>query len=232
MKKKSSFLAKFIFISLVIFICLFGVYILNGVRVKSDTQELNSEFKLDSIILPSNPELKTSGQSTNSSLTFVDFAKGWTGSTNSYLGHTFKHPKEATIETRESESVVVFMGEIQSSSGRTQTELFDGYIFRISKMELEPGMTTEMFAQQQRQSAQTECVSDTGAISPLKTISVNSSLEVVQYSVQGCRTDYTDSFATIDGATYLFSQLYVGAPGDKAMYKEITDQILSTVRIL
>lgn len=146
------------------------------------------------------------------------------------LGYTVRYPKEAKAEAREEESLVLFIGPTQVASGRTQTELFDGYSFRIGMIESNPGLTLEEVSRIERDNAQTNCqVQEGGKVSQLKSVSINGN-QGYQYSVEGCYVDYTETIISYKGELYRVSQSYVGNQEDQARYKETTYQILSTLK--
>jgi len=221
MQQKTKKLPVFVFIVLTTAMTI-GIFLANGYffqkKLPTTPENLTDQMK---------NQMETVEPASDTS-----FADDWATLTNNSLGHSFKHPKNAKAEARETESLVSFMGEIQTASGRTQTELFDGYIFRVGEIELLDDTTIQDLAQTQKMKAESECNSDTGKISPVQTVKITDSLSVLQYTVRGCRTDYTESFGTIGAQSFMITQMYVGTPEDQANYQIITDQMLTTFRPL
>ncbi len=122
------------------------------------------------------------------------------------------------------------MGQKQIDSGRTQTELFDGYSFRIGEIMNESKLALEQLSKNERENAQNNCLErEKGQVSQLRTVSI-SGLTGYQYSVEGCYIDYTETIVSFKDKIYRISQLYVGDVEDQGKYKETTNQILSTLR--
>jgi len=163
-------------------------------------------------------EVSTSAPSLNPSIK-------WKTLTN--LNHSFKYPEEATAEAREEESIVYFMGQKQIDSGRTQTELFDGYSFRVGEIANESDLSLEQLAEGERENAVNNCHSGDGKVSQIKSVIVDEQ-NGLQYSVKGCYLDYTETIVTYDGKYYRLSQAYVGDIEDQDKYEEITNQMLSS----
>jgi hypothetical protein len=151
--------------------------------------------------------------------------KDWKTLTN--LDHTFRYPAEATAEAREDESLAFFMGQKQIDSGRTQTELFDGYSFRVGEVANDSNLPLEELAEMERESAVNNCHSEDGEVSRLTAVIV-SEQEGFQYSATGCYIDYTETIIAHDNIFYRISQSYVGDTEDQDKYEEITNQILSS----
>ena len=122
------------------------------------------------------------------------------------------------------------MGQKQIDSGRTQTELFAGYSFRIGEIMNESKLALEQLSKNERENAQNNCLErEKGQVSQLRTVSI-SGLTGYQYSVEGCYIDYTETIVSFKDKIYRISQLYVGDVEDQGKYKETTNQILSTLR--
>lgn len=161
----------------------------------------------------------------------IDPAKNWTSLMDENRAYQLQYPIEAKAETTRNESVISFMGQKQIASGRTQTELFDGYAFRIGKVIANPDTEIEKVAQEERNNAETHCSEDRGSVSKLESTTLQGQ-QAFQYSAQGCYIDYTETFVSFNGVIYRISQSYVGDASDQATYKEITNQILSSLRFI
>lgn len=144
--------------------------------------------------------------------------------------HTLQYPPEATGEARDNESIVFFMGPKQIASGRTQTELFDGYSVRVGKMDSVPETSVETVAINEKENAQQNCLSyNEASVSPIKNVLV-SGQPGFQYTVTNCYIDYTETIVSVTDTPYRISQSYVGDPADQQKYKEITEKIVASIR--
>lgn len=145
--------------------------------------------------------------------------------------YSIKYPTQATAEAGETDTVIRFMGQKQIDSGRTQTELFDGYIVRVEV--LQPQITEDLkaFSQTQRGNAVVNCESYNGTVSELLTVKVDGE-DAYKYSAANCYGDYSETFVTINETDYRISQLYVGEPEDMTLYREKSDQIANSIQIL
>jgi hypothetical protein len=145
--------------------------------------------------------------------------------------YSLKYPKEATVETRDNESLVYFMGQKQIDSGRTQTELFDGYSFRLEKILDNSANSLVELSTKERNNAIENCNYENGSISDLIALKIDGK-EAFQYYATGCYIDYTESFVSYNGEYYRISQSYVGDEEDYMGYKDITKNILSTIKYI
>lgn len=160
----------------------------------------------------------------------LDQTSGWKSLSNS--NYSLKYPNEAKGEVRENESVVSFMGQKQIDSGRTQTELFDGYSFRVGEIVNDSKLSLEELSKNERENAQSNCLNmDSGQVSQLEKVSINGQVGY-QYSAVGCYTDYTETIISFKDKMYRISQLYVGNEADQRNYKETTNRILSTLKFV
>lgn len=143
--------------------------------------------------------------------------------------YTFQYPSEAKGETQESESVISYMGPKQIASGRTQTELFDGYAFRIGSITTTPNTPLEQVAKNQHDNAQQNCQVQEGTVSPATPVSIDGQ-DAFQYSAKGCYLDYTETIVVFNDTVYMISQSYTGEAEDQKRYQAITNQILSSLK--
>lgn len=143
---------------------------------------------------------------------------------------SFRYPEGALAESRETESYVRYMGPKQIASGRTQTELFDGYIFRVEPIPVESNAVLEQIAETERKSAIANCKTDNGKITPLKPVIIDG-LNARQFSTTGC-SDFTQTTLKADTIMYRITALYVGEDEDRPTYQKTTEQILSTLKFI
>ncbi len=161
----------------------------------------------------------------------IDPAKNWTSLIDENRAYQLQYPIEAKAETTRNESVISYMGQKQIASGRTQTELFDGYAFRIGRVIANPDTDTEKIAREERNNAESNCIGENGTVSKLESTTLQEQ-PAFQYSAQGCYIDYTETFVSFNGVIYRISQSYVGDAPDQAMYKEITKRILASLQFI
>lgn len=141
---------------------------------------------------------------------------------------SFKYPKDAKLEVQPDGVVkIMYMGQKQIDSGRTQTSLFDGYGFFVApskeKVSLEDGYKNRV------ESFNNVCDSEKMGKSKITKID---GFQALQYD-SSCLGDYTTSLViNKDNIFFELSQLYVGETADQSDYKKITDQILSTLKFL
>jgi len=145
------------------------------------------------------------------------------------LGYTIKHPQDTKAEARDGETLILFVGQKQVASGRTQTELFDGYMVRIGEVVNDSKLSLEQISKSERDNAENNCqVREDGKVTPLTAISIDGR-PGYQYSAEGCYVDYTETIVSFKDKIYRISQSYIGDATDQPKYKEITNQILSTL---
>lgn len=139
------------------------------------------------------------------------------------------YPAQATTTLEGSDATIVFIGPTQVASGRTQTELFDGYSFRVSKILDVGNYDLQDYAQFAQQQAVDNCIRDEGIVNDL--IKVESDfVDGYQYSSTNCYIDYTETIAQFESDLYRITSSYVGEPADYQNYKDITEQIFETLR--
>lgn len=149
--------------------------------------------------------------------------------------YSFRHPAGLKSDTGAAGAGVEsirfqFMGPKQVASGRTQTSLFDGYSFIVTKIGLVSQKTPEQLTTEQRNNSKDNCGSEV-VLSGIKNISLDKA-SGVQYSVKNCMGDYTSSYISSGSNVYEIIQLYVGDTSDQKGYEEITNQIFNTLKFL
>jgi hypothetical protein len=182
-------------------------------------------------------EQPSSGQTTPTPTTTIptpttDPTSDW--ETYSGNGYSFKYPKGLKSDTGAAgqgvESIrVQFMGPKQVASGRTETSLFDGYSFVVTKISSNTSKTAQQQAQEERVNSEENCGFDQSIISPITQTQV-AGTSASQYSVAECFGDYTSSYLVNNANLYRITQLYTGEEPEKQDYKAITNQILSTLK--
>ncbi len=143
---------------------------------------------------------------------------------------SFRYPEGSLTESKQTEGFVRFMGQKQIDSGRTQTELFDGFIFRIEPIVIESDSILEQVAEAQRKNAQTNCTTENGRVSAIRPVIIDG-LNAQRFSATNC-SDYTLTIVKSGTVTYLITALYVGDDIDRPNYQKTTEKILSTVKFI
>jgi hypothetical protein len=167
----------------------------------------------------------------NSVTPTADLTADW----ETYTGadYSFKHPKGLKSDTGAAgtgfESIrVQFMGPKQVASGRTQTSLFDGYSFVVTKIGSDLQKTPAQWADERINNLKDGCGPEV-SWSEVKQITIDKETGV-QYTVENCMGDYTASYVAYNGNVYEITQLYVGEETDQRDYEEITNQIFNSLK--
>jgi hypothetical protein len=162
----------------------------------------------------------------------TDSTKDW----ETYTGkeYEFKYPAGLKSDTGAAganfESIrVQFMGEKQTASGRTQTELFDGYAFIVTKIDSAPEKTPLQWAEEKRAATKETCAE--AVFGDINETAIEKGVGV-QYKVKNCFADYTLSLIEYNGIVYEITQVYVGEPADQAKYEHTTDLIFNSIKFI
>jgi hypothetical protein len=162
----------------------------------------------------------------------ADPTVGWKTYTNPKNTYTFEYPSGLSADTQAAgtgfESIrYTFIGPTQAASGKTQTELTDGYSFTVVNLgKASNASTAENIAQQQLASSKESCpaIATFGQVMPTKI----DNLPAYGYVVVDCITDLESYFVLFNNSTYEITQQHVG----NAEYKNTLDQILSTFKFI
>jgi hypothetical protein len=160
-----------------------------------------------------------------------DQTKDW--ETYTGIEYSFKIPKGLKSDTGAAgvgfESIrFQYMGPKQIASGRTQTSIFDGYSFVVTKIGSVSQKTPAQWASESRNSTNDICGPEV-VLSDTTQIVIDAGTGV-QYTVRNCMADYTASYVAYNGSVYEITQLYVGEGEDQRNYEEITNQIFNTLK--
>lgn len=164
--------------------------------------------------------------------TVVELTTDWDTYTSSeYL---FKYPKNLKSDTGAAgtgfESIrVQFVGPKQIASGRTETSLFDGYSFIVTKTGSVTEKTSKDWATERRNNSTENCGPEV-KFTEIQEIIVDGK-KGFQYS-GNCMVDYTSTYVSNGNNVYEITQSYVGEEAEKVAYKEITQQIFNTLKFL
>lgn len=165
------------------------------------------------------------------SVTTGETVSGW--QTYSSDDYSFMYPPETKTDTdaagEGSESIRVrFIGPVQQASGRTQTELFDGYAFIVTKIEINAEESAQKQAEKERAAAHVYCEQKGSELSEVAKVTV-AGTSGYRYTATNCYTDYTVTYLENGGSIYSITQTYTGDGEALAEYKVTTDKILSTL---
>lgn len=157
-----------------------------------------------------------------------DETENWTKYGGDKYGYYFKAPANVKVSDQNDNVLnVSYMGEKQTSSGRTQSELFDGYSFTVSDISAE-GSSIEDISKSRLASFGNSC--EKGKISSFMETEIDGT-KALKYD-ESCLGDYTIYLVSKDQKIYEISELYVGETSDQSNYKKITDLITSTFKFL
>lgn len=168
-----------------------------------------------------NPE-GTLSEPTPEAMMEEDPTADWKTYINPTQTYSFKHPNGLLSDTKASgsgyESIkFTLVGPTQIASGRTQTELFDGYSFSVTKIGPSEQYKAQIEIDKQIEDSKGACQE----VDPAETVIVNN-IQAYRYFGNCLGTFYT-IFISDGRDTYRISQLFTNDN-----YKLITDQILST----
>ncbi len=151
--------------------------------------------------------------------------ENWKTYTNQKYSFEFKYPPEAILSDQSEEYVAVsFMGEKQKASGRTQTELFDGYAFNIADVTGQGYEDLDDFYSKKTIQLKEVCTE----IGDPKEM-ILSGKRAITHKLR-CLNDY-DSYYVQNNNTYFeISFFQVGEPGDLPAYADTVNTIFSTFR--
>ena len=144
---------------------------------------------------------------------------------------SLEYPLEASaaavVESPDSmEWRVNYMGKSQLDSGRTQTELFDGYAVTITKFEIVGDNPDLVQAQADRQGIVDACSEE--QVTPIRSDKLGDR-EVISY-FGGCLGEATQYYFEDSGSLYRISAMIVGPDSEVAKYDLIVDSILDSFK--
>jgi hypothetical protein len=159
----------------------------------------------------------------------TDPTADWQTYTNPSATYSFKYPSGLGSDTDAAgegfESIrFSYLGPAQTASGKTETEMFDGYAFIVTK----PGLTTEFDPKTEAERQQTNSKEICQNVSEITTTTVDG-FNAFRFS-DDCLGEHITTFVSDDKNTYSITQFYGGE--NKSSYKTTTDQIISTFKFL
>ena len=154
-----------------------------------------------------------------------DIPENWKTYTSQKYNFEFKYPPEARLSDQSEGYVAVsFMGEKQKASGRTQTELFDGYAFNIADVTAGGYRDLDDFYAQKVSELKEICTK----IGDPKETTISGRRAITQRL--SCLNDY-DSYYVLSNNTYFEISLFqVGEAEDLPNYTETVNKIFSTFK--
>lgn len=144
---------------------------------------------------------------------------------------TLTYPPEASASERPENPdsknwAVTYMGETQRQSGRTQTELFDGYALNLTAFEIVGDDPAQIQAESDRQATIDACGLE-GEVTPITSTSI-ASQTALTYS-GGCLGRPTSYYFSLDQQLFRLSVLVVGSTEDRVQYLSTVDKIIASL---
>jgi hypothetical protein len=211
---------KILFISVFLVLGILLVYQFSNSE-KIDTENTNSGLSQGM----DKPVIEEDGSETSDKS--EDINNDWLTYTNKELNYEFKYPAESKVYDEAPGYVgVSFMGEKQKSSGRTQTELFDGYAFNIADVTGEGYKDLDDFFKQKVEELKNVCTS----IGDPEYTTIDGKKAIAHRL--SCMNEY-DNYYLLNGETFLeMSPFYVGDAEDLPRYEKTVKEIFSTFRFI
>lgn len=200
-------------LGIVIIISLLGIYIF-----KTQNQFLNEGVQVSDIEL-------TDATTPSDFPTQTDIPSDWKKYISKNYNFEFSYPPDAKLNDQSDSYVAVsFMGDKQKATGRTQTELFDGYAFNVADVTGNGYSNLDEFYQDKVKGLENVCSS----IGTPENIIVDGRQAITQKL--SCLGDY-DVYYIKNGNTYLeIGLLHVGDEQDLPGYTKTVNQIFSTFK--
>jgi hypothetical protein len=147
---------------------------------------------------------------------------------------TLTYPVEATtpavIKSPDSiEWRIMYMGDTQKASGRTQTELFDGYMVSLTRFEVPTSTNSaRLQAEADRQSTIDAC--GEGGATPISEGKVGSYPALTFFG--GCLGEATQYYLTNNGELYRITAMVVGPETTLKSYNQLVQNIFTSLKFL
>ena len=163
--------------------------------------------------------------------------EGWETYTNTQF--TFMHPAEVNLNENTTQNnqlselvKLSFMGEKQIQSGRTQTELADGYIFIVSKLK-ESKNTPLTISEERYKNTLEGCLNiPNSVVSKVEKINLQN-ISGYTYNVNNCRGSYILNFVSNNNDNYEITLFFTGFNmNDEMGYKKTVEKILQTFKFI
>lgn len=154
----------------------------------------------------------------------TDIPEDWETYISDEYGFTFRYPSEANLNDDSNNYMSIsFMGQKQKDSGRTQTELFDGYSFNVVDLTDEGDFEDlNEFAQSRIDQLKEVC----SEVSDPSMAMVNENKYVSVDTV--CLGDFTNYYFENNGNYLEVGMLATGDEEDLPEYEKIVEKIFST----
>lgn len=146
---------------------------------------------------------------------------------------TLEYAPEATVSSYSSPDsetwAVSYMGEAQRKSGRTQTELWDGYSYSVTRFEVaEASGSARVQAQVDRNDTIDACGTD--RVTDLREVTFGQR-QALSFS-GGCVSDATNYYLLEAGALYRISMSNIGDQTTEPLYADALDAITASLHFL
>lgn len=143
---------------------------------------------------------------------------------------SLNYPEVATTSTRTSpdarEWVISYIGEEQTKSGRTQTELWDGYAISITRFEAVGDNPDRVQAEADRQGTIDACGEENAT--EIKNGKVGAYDALTYYG--GCLGEADQYYIMIADTLYRVTAMVVGSEGYKPGYQTVVNAILDSLK--
>ncbi|HOX96364.1 MAG TPA: hypothetical protein PLI45_03200 [Candidatus Woesebacteria bacterium] len=162
----------------------------------------------------------------------IDPTANWQTYVDSVGKYEIKYPTNATLSTNSKPIVdIVYIGQAQIDSGRTQSELSDGYKISINFEYTAPTQTLASAANYVHQHNADNCPEPGKAvISPLIQTTISDE-PAMQFSTKNCFTDSTTVMVIKGDKLYEITSMYPASnPDQQKNYQDQTVKILSTFK--
>ncbi|HLB51584.1 hypothetical protein A3F07_01635 [candidate division WWE3 bacterium RIFCSPHIGHO2_12_FULL_38_15] len=162
-------------------------------------------------------------------------ARQWKSFSASQHGITFKYPIESYLEKSNPFSQdspvykAIFRGKRQDEGLITESNLLDGYIFKITVNTNPQNRPLIDLANNKKSSFAFSCP-DLAQISDVKSAKIDD-LAAQTFSVINCNSDFKVTFVVSKNFVYEIDQIYKGDIGFKQKYEKDTDEILFSLKV-
>jgi hypothetical protein len=222
--KQNNFLVVLLSVLLLISVVIAGFFAYQTQVLVKELNNLKTNQKSTSIITT---ESKIEPTATNSAMT-VDPTAGWKTYIDPNGEFNFKYPTSSKLDNSQKNlTKISFMGQKQIDSGRTQTELFDGYAFMVADVTSE-GVSLDQIFEKRKESFLNAC--DAKNISAKSKIKIDNK-EAIFYSTS-CLGEFSNYIVSANRKFYEINILTSGDTEDLPKYKDITNQTLSTFKFV
>src|SRR3989344_1241907 len=155
---------------------------------------------------------------------------------NSYLNFALAYPNEAKVKEPASKDAnptiykIVYLGKNQLKPNPQETEINDGYIFKVVAHKNLSNVDIKSLAKEKLTTYTLSCP-DLATISKLETKILNAKA-AYEFEVLDCKVNYKESFVFDRGTVFELVQIYRGDLGFKQAYKSKEQEILDSFEFI